>query len=200
MKAEDVANQLSESFTPDDAFMFGPQSMLDCDQNQMPVHSKESSFDGEFPTNSSVEDDVTSEASVADLSRFIPRVPTSSSIPPHVISIGQLIESAFEVAGQVAGTAVSTSPLPYNTMASQCEALGTGTRKKLSNWLAHENHQSSVRDRLFPAFPANGRAALQKITSDIGPAHGAASAQDPWLAMRLPPASPFDNFLKAAGC
>ncbi|KAM2182827.1 hypothetical protein COP2_034150 [Malus domestica] len=200
MKAEDVANQLSESFTPDDAFMFGPQSMLDCDQNQMPVHSKESSFDGEFPTNSSVEDDVTSEASVADLSRFIPRVPTSSSIPPHVISIGQLIESAFEVAGQVAGTAVSTSPLPYNTMASQCEALGTGTRKKLSNWLAHENHQSSVRDRLFPAFPADGRAALQKITSDIGPAHGAASAQDPWLAMRLPPASPFDNFLKAAGC
>ncbi|KAM1095352.1 hypothetical protein ACFXTH_010181 [Malus domestica] len=200
MKGEDVAKQLLESFTPDDIFMFGPQSMLDFDQNQMPGHSKESSFDGEFPTNSSEEDDATSEASVADLSRFIPRVPTSSSVPPHVISIGQLMESALEVAGQVAGTAVSTSPLPYNTMASRCEALGTGTRKKLSNWLAYENHQSSVRDRLFPAVPADGRATLQKITSDIGPAHGAASAQDPWLAMRLPPASPFDNFLKAAGC
>ncbi|KAM1442632.1 hypothetical protein ACFX1T_010187 [Malus domestica] len=200
MKAEDVAKQLLESFTPDDIFMFGPQSMLDFDQNQMPGHSKESSFDGEFPTNSSEEDDATSEASVADLSRFIPRMPTSSSVPPHVISIGQLMESALEVAGQVAGTAVSTSPLPYNTMASRCEALGTGTRKKLSNWLAYENHQSSVRDRLFPAVPADGRAALQKITSDIGPARGAASAQDPWLAMRLPPASPFDNFLKAAGC
>ncbi|KAM1549263.1 hypothetical protein ACFX1Z_010345 [Malus domestica] len=200
MKAEDVARQLLESFTPDDIFMFGPQSMLDFDQNQMPGHSKESSFDGEFPTNSSEEDDATSEASVADLSRFIPRMPTSSSVPPHVISIGQLMESALEVAGQVAGTAVSTSPLPYNTMASRCEALGTGTRKKLSNWLAYENHQSSVRDRLFPAVPADGRAALQKITSDIGPAHGAASAQDPWLVMRLPPASPFDNFLKAAGC
>ncbi|RXH82162.1 hypothetical protein DVH24_036503 [Malus domestica] len=200
MKGEDVAKQLLESFTPDDIFMFGPQSMLDFDQNQMPGHSKESSFDGEFPTNSSEEDDATSEASVADLSRFIPRVPTSSSVPPHVISIGQLMESALEVAGQVAGTAVSTSPLPYNTMASRCEALGTGTRKKLSNWLAYENHQSSVRDRLFPAVPADGRAALQKITSDIGPAHGAASSQDPWLAIRLPPASPFDNFLKAAGC
>jgi hypothetical protein len=47
MEAEDVANQLSESFIPDDAFMFGPQSMLDFDQNQMPGHSKESlSFDG----------------------------------------------------------------------------------------------------------------------------------------------------------
>lgn len=49
MEAEVVADQLSESFTPDDAFMFGPQSMLDFDQNQMPGHSKESlSFDGVF--------------------------------------------------------------------------------------------------------------------------------------------------------
>lgn len=46
----------------------------------------------EFLTNSSVEDDVTSEASVADLSRFIPRMPSSTSIA-HVISIGQLMES-----------------------------------------------------------------------------------------------------------
>lgn len=28
----------------------------------------------------------------------------------------------------------------------------------------------------------------------------AAFGRDPRLAMRLPPASPFDNFLKAAGC
>lgn len=46
----------------------------------------------EFLTNSSVEDDATSEASVADLSRFIPRMPSSTSIA-HVISIGQLMES-----------------------------------------------------------------------------------------------------------
>ncbi|KAK9919970.1 hypothetical protein M0R45_028540 [Rubus argutus] len=202
MEAEDVANQLSESFIPDDAFMFGPQSMLDFDQNQMPGHSKESlSFDGEFPTNSSVEDDATSEASVADFSRFIPRMPSFSSVP-HVISVGQLLESALEVAGQVAGTSVSTSPLPYNTMARQCEALGTGTRKKLSNWLAHEHHQSNtVRDILSPPFPAGGCAALQKLINEPGATQGAALAQDPWLAaIRLPPASPFDNFLKAAGC
>ncbi|XP_021821280.1 uncharacterized protein LOC110762878 isoform X1 [Prunus avium] len=200
MEAEDVRNQLSESFTPDDAFMFGPESMLEFDQNQMAGHSKDSlSFDGEFLTNSSVEDDVTSEASVADLSRFIPRMPSSTSIA-HVISIGQLMESALEVAGQVAGTSISTSPLPYNTMASQCEALGTGTRKKLCNWLAHENHQSSVRDKSFPAFPADGLTALEKIISETGPTQGAALPRDPWLAMRLPPASPFDNFLKAAGC
>ncbi|XP_050381062.1 protein SEMI-ROLLED LEAF 2 [Argentina anserina] len=205
VEAEDVANQLLESFTPDDAFMFGPQSMLDFGKMQVPGHSKDSlSFDGEFPTNSSVEDDGTSEASVvADFSRFIPRMPSSSSVS-QVISVGKLLESALEVAGQVAGTSVSTSPLPYNTMARQCEALGTGTRKKLSNWLAHEHHQSNtVRDILSPPFPAGGCAALQKIINEPRPGvtQGSASTQDSWLsAIRLPPASPYDNFLKAAGC
>ncbi|KAK9676082.1 hypothetical protein RND81_11G052500 [Saponaria officinalis] len=46
---------------------------------------------------------------------------------------------ALEVAGQVVGTSVSTSPLPYSTMAGHCEALETSTRKKLSNWLSQEN-------------------------------------------------------------
>lgn len=200
LEADDVAKQLSESFTPDDAFIFGPQSILDFNHNQMVSHSKESlSFDGDFPTNSLVEDDAVSEASVADLSRFIPKMHSSPSMP-HVISIGQLLESALEVAGQVAGTSVTTSPLPYNTMASQCEALGTGTRKKLSNWLAHEIHQSRAVDRSFPAFHEDRHLALKKITSGVGQNHGAVLASDPWLAMRLPPASPFDNFLKAAGC
>lgn len=71
---------------------------------------------------------------------------------------------ALEVAGQVVGTSVTTSPLPYNTMASQCEALGTGTRKKLSNWLAHENHQSRLVDKLSPAFPADGHFALKRVS------------------------------------
>lgn len=70
---------------------------------------------------------------------------------------------ALEVAGQVAGTSVSTSPLPYNAMASQCEALGTGTRKKLSNWLAHENHHSRAADGFCPPFPLSGHSAVEKV-------------------------------------
>lgn len=38
------------------------------------------------------EDDAVSETSVADLSRFIPKMPPSPSIS-HIISIGQLMES-----------------------------------------------------------------------------------------------------------
>lgn len=199
LEVDDLAQQLLEPFTPDDAFMYGPRSILE-DHNQMASHSKESlSFDEDIPTNSLVDDDVTSEASVADLSRFIPKIPPSPSVS-HVISIGQLLESALEVAGQVAGTSVSASPLPYDTMARHCENLGTGTRKKLSNWLTYETHYTIANERHSPAFTANGCLAPWKITSDVGNIKEAAKPVGPFLAMRLPPASPFDNFLKAAGC
>ncbi|RYQ89948.1 hypothetical protein Ahy_B09g096325 isoform G [Arachis hypogaea] len=148
----------------------------------------------DFPSGSGVEDDTISEASVSDLSRFVPKMPPSPSVP-HVISIGQLMESALEVAGQVAGSTVSTSPLPYNAMASQCEKLGTYARKKLSNWLTFENHHySPAADKYLPPICDNWKSALEKVCSVSN------SNREPWLAMKLPPASPFDNFLKAAGC
>lgn len=50
----------------------------------------------DYPTNSLVEDDAISEASVADISRFIPRMPPSPCVP-HVISIGQLLESVTSI-------------------------------------------------------------------------------------------------------
>ncbi|XP_021645864.2 protein SEMI-ROLLED LEAF 2 isoform X2 [Hevea brasiliensis] len=194
LEKDDLARQLQEPFTPDDAFVFGPQSLLDMDHKQMVSHSKESlSFDEDMPTSSLIEDDAISEASVADMSRFIPKMPSSPSVS-HIIGIGKLLESALEVAGQVAGTSISTSPLPYNTMAKQCEDLGKGTRKKLSNWLAHETHYARGAGKFLPEFPASGCPALEKIMQ------GAVKPMDPCLAMRLPPASPFDNFLKAAGC
>lgn len=49
----------------------------------------------------------------------------------------------LHVAGQVAVSSVSTSPLPYGTMASQCEALGLGSRKKLSSWLVNNGYDSA---------------------------------------------------------
>ncbi|CAK9141192.1 unnamed protein product [Ilex paraguariensis] len=198
LETDDLMKHMSETFTPDDAFVYGPHSMLDSDHVQASAFSKESSFDGDFPTNS-FEDDVTSESSVVDLSRFIPRIPPSPTPSmSHIVSIGQLLESALEVAGQVAGTSVSTSPLPYSAMASQCEALGAYSRKKLSSWLNHESHHTKGADILFPAFPEDGRSTIKKIAGEGESVQGALLPMDPWLALRLPPASPFDNFLRAA--
>ncbi|WCJ43055.1 Protein SEMI-ROLLED LEAF 2 [Euphorbia peplus] len=196
LEVDELARQLLEPFTPEDAFAFGSQSLLDSARNQMDYHSKESlSFDEDIPSSSLVEDDAISEASVADMSRFIPKMPSSPSVS-HIISIGQLLESALEVAGQVAGASISTSPLPYDTMARQCEDLGKGTRTKLSNWLSHENHNNSA-DKPLPELPVDGCPTLEKIMNG---GEGELKGVGTGLAMRLPPASPFDNFLKAAGC
>ncbi|XP_019453144.1 PREDICTED: uncharacterized protein LOC109354839 isoform X2 [Lupinus angustifolius] len=198
LDADDVATILSDTFRPDEEFVFGQQSILD--QNQMIYHSLESlSFDGDFPSTSVVEYDAISETSVSDLARFIPKIPASPSVS-HVISIGQLMESALKVAGQVAGTAVSTSPLPYNTMARQCETLGTRGRTKLSNWLAFENHYSQAADKSFLTILDNMNSELEKEANGGGHGQLITLPRNPWLAMKLPPTSPFDNFLKAAGC
>ncbi|MED6134455.1 hypothetical protein PIB30_037252 [Stylosanthes scabra] len=175
LDADYLDNLLSETFRPDEEFMFGPQWVLD--NNQMILHSKESmSLDGDVLSCSAVEDDSISVASVSDFSRSIPKMPASPSLI-RVISVGRLMESALEVAGQVAGTVVSASPLPYSTMANQCEAIGTSTRKKLSNWLNYDYTQ--VADK-----------SLLRVSDN--------SNRDS-LVMKLPPASPFDNFLIAAG-
>ncbi|KAJ0253150.1 hypothetical protein HA466_0122270 [Hirschfeldia incana] len=190
LQEADVQMQLSEPFTPDDAFMFGSRPMAEPESNKS--ISKESlSFDEEIPAGSTVEDEVTSELSV----RFQPRGSPPSSTP-QVISIGQLMESALEVAGQVVVSSVSTSPLPYDTMTNRCETFGTGTRQRLSRWLATENRQVNGLYR----NSAEESSALEKVTED-GSIYGRECGvfQDAWSMMSLPPASPFDNFLKAAG-
>ncbi|XP_010267987.1 PREDICTED: uncharacterized protein LOC104605067 isoform X2 [Nelumbo nucifera] len=191
---DDLARQLSEVFTPDDVFMFAPQSALGLCHLRTICLKKESHPDGE-PTSSS-EDDALSDSS--NRTGVMPRTPTSPSLS-HIISVGQLVESALEVAGQVAGTSVSTSPLPYSAMASQCEALGTGTRKKLSSWLAHETPLPRAGE-VFSAFPSDGQSAIRNITIENGGYVQGILSTEQWSSMRLPPASPFDNFLKAAGC
>ncbi|PIA51489.1 hypothetical protein AQUCO_01100374v1 [Aquilegia coerulea] len=193
----ELTTQLSEGFRPDDSLIFGPQSWHDGDHLQALSIPKESlSFDGDFLVSGTNEEDTISDSSVAGLSCFIPRVSNSAS-SAHVISVGQLLQSAFEEACQVAGTAVSTSPLPYSAMTYQCEALGTCAMKNLSNWLNHEAHEAKSADQMVLTLPADVRPIPKKITSDTGPRQEGVVSTEPWLAMRLPPASPFDNFLRA---
>jgi protein EFR3 len=73
------------------------------------------------------------------------------------------------VAGQVAGASVSTSPLPYGTMTSQCEALGLGTRKKLSSWLVNV-HESTV-DNPMPSLPKAHQSIIPRVRRLINREH-----------------------------
>ncbi|KAI3792946.1 hypothetical protein L2E82_06840 [Cichorium intybus] len=134
----------------------------------------------DFPTNSLVEeDDASSESSVSDLSRFISKSPTQNSM-----------SHALEAAGQVAGASVSTSPLPFSTMVGQCEALGTDSRKKLSTWLSHANTDATKPPPMV-ALPTHTSNAMKILGEEESLCTGT-------NGLRLPHASPFDNFLKAA--
>ncbi|KAL8166341.1 hypothetical protein V2J09_007840 [Rumex salicifolius] len=199
---DDVKSQLLETFSLEDAFIFTPQAVYDLEHIHMFGHAKDSSYlDPELSANSIAEEE--SISSMSNATHLITKPPLSPSMS-NIISIGQLLESALEVAGQVAGTSVSTSPLPYSAMASQCEALGTGTRKKLSTWLVHDNHHADARFTddclLITASPAHGhdQALTSQMANDTDTFHGGALLEkDSSLTLRLPPASPFDNFLRA---
>lgn len=49
-------------------------------------------------------------------------------------------------------------------MAKQCEDLGKGTRKKLSNWLAQETQYARGADKFLPAIPASGCPAVEQVS------------------------------------
>lgn len=74
-----------------------------------------------------------------------------------------LINQVLHVAGQVAVSSVSTSPLPYGTMASQCEALGMGSRKKLSSWLVN-GYDSAEDSNALDLQAGPGPHVPQKVT------------------------------------
>ncbi|KAF3783263.1 EFR3-like protein [Nymphaea thermarum] len=190
--ANSLTTELSDIFVPDDTFLLGPQSLLDLGSCKTTAHTKESlSMDEDLPAHALIEDDVVSESSMCELPRSVAKS-TSASLS-QIISVGQLLESALEVAGHVASASVATSPLSYSTMASQCEALGFGTRKKLSSWLVQDPKVE------FHSFSNDTQAMHSKDRCETdGQKDGL--PQEPWQALRLPPASPFDNFLKAAGC
>ncbi|KAH9689662.1 hypothetical protein KPL70_015588 [Citrus sinensis] len=153
--------------------------------------------------------DSKSEASVASLSRFIPSIPTPASIS-HIVSIGQLMELALDVSSQVA-----TSPLPYNTVAGHCEALGSAPGESypivsiftyISSvdsstpddcWSTKANlwTQNMYQSKNELCFVLTGLTYLTQIISSDEPGQEALMPPNACTAMKLPPASPFHNFL-----
>eukprot|EP01018_Ginkgo_biloba_P022389 Gb_37556 [translate_table: standard] len=182
-----IEKELSETFSPDDVFAFGPRLLLESGHGPKPGIPKDSlSFD-------------------------------KTSVPaalPHIISVGQLLESALEATGQVASAAVLTSPLPFSAMANQCEAFGASTRNKMPVWM----NQDANPDTLLLTFPVseesertivlqnyenNGRKVvlmdkknnqgIDKILSS-NCLHTGTLPHEPWQTMQFPAASPYDNF------
>lgn len=196
MDKNDLAKLLSATFTPEDGAWILLRSIpfVGWDVSRSLTISEEAFSLAEENLGLSIDGDVADECESTGLPILDPSKPEPPSMP-QLMSVGQLLESALHVAGQVSGSSVSTSPLPYDTMASQCEAFGMGMRKKLSTWLVSGHHEA-LQNPLQALHTRNKSANGNVLNNDSQ----LEMVGQPWRALRLPPASPFDNFMRAAGC
>ncbi|KAG0446924.1 hypothetical protein HPP92_028612 [Vanilla planifolia] len=121
----------------------------------------------------------------------------------HLLSVNQLLESVLETARQVGRISVSTTPdVPFKEMANQCEALLMGKQQKLSVFVASQQKQqvSLVQAVSIPSVTtqANQLETVGNPLFDGIAISMMTCAHSKFL--KLPASSPYDNFLKAAGC
>ncbi|KAL7097914.1 hypothetical protein ACP275_10G173100 [Erythranthe tilingii] len=139
---------------------------------------------------------------------------------PNFLSVDQLLQSVLETAHHVGRMSVSTAPdASYKEMANHCETLLMGKQQKMSYLVNAQNRQGNL--LTASSVEVNNK---QMVSLDNGAhksgnpfadqkVHGvairqasntglpcAAEVQNYPSSFRLPSSSPYDNFLKAAGC
>lgn len=135
---------------------------------------------------------------------------------PNLLSVDQFLDSVSVKSSQVGRSSISTaSDMPYKEMASHCEALQMGKQQKMSDVIYSQQIQESAvsyyshafdQAKHVPSYSQVGNPFLDQNFSVTSPKPTtgtpmlcAAEYQHHPDFFRLPAASPFDNFLKAAG-
>ncbi|KAL5719766.1 hypothetical protein ACHQM5_012507 [Ranunculus cassubicifolius] len=212
-----MKEELISDFLPDDMCPLGAQFM------EMPMQSHkydskhtESHDEDENPLFT-VNDEVAPEESEGQTNSDMQLVEET----PNLLSVNQLLESVFETACQVGRLSVSTSPdVPFKEMTSHCEALLSGKQQKMSTFMHVQQKSDNLTNILLleqssdvnlpprPSVQKSGNPFLDhQLSTDIqipsigvGPMMCATEYQQHPHIFRLPASSPYDNFLKAAGC
>ncbi|XP_043691428.1 protein SEMI-ROLLED LEAF 2-like isoform X2 [Telopea speciosissima] len=209
-----IREQLLNEFFPDEMCPLGSQ-LLDTAQ-EVPQFSSEDnkSLDEVRPPILTIDDDTLPEA-------FEGQTDTNLHLglqTSNLLSVDQLLESVLETTSQVGRYSVSTTPdVPYKEMANHCEALLLGKRQKMSTFMIAQQKQENLTSFCFrenneakkvPSYSQSGNPFLdQNINANLpkpvvgtGPMLCATEFQQYPNCYRLPTSSPYDNFLKAAGC
>ncbi|XP_011078902.1 uncharacterized protein LOC105162543 [Sesamum indicum] len=141
---------------------------------------------------------------------------------PSLLSVDQLLQSVLETAHHVGRMSVSTAPdTSYRDMANHCETLLVGKQQKMSYLISTNSRHGNLL-----AIPSRNFGEADK---QIAPYSGVHKSGNPFLdqnmpgvvpglpvggppvlcateyqhhphSFSLPASSPYDNFLKAAGC
>ncbi|KAJ0093087.1 hypothetical protein Patl1_26346 [Pistacia atlantica] len=207
-----IKEQLLEGFSPDDAYPLGAPLFMETPRPCSPLARMElQAFDEVMPLAALTDEEAFPEAIGSQSDRK-----TSLSINTlDVLSVNELLESVLETARQVASLPVSSTPIPYDQMKSQCEALVTGKQQKMSVLQSFKHQQETKAIVVSSENGEHNRPPLPN--TDVGFPEGnlklfnkdQVRARDQLAlcsrdfgqySFRLPPSSPYDKFLKAAGC
>ena len=201
-----IKTQILQGFSVDEAYPSGPSLFMETPGQFSPRDQIE------FPDFDEIE---TSKFSIGEESGPEPsgsqsdRRTSLSTNTTDVLSVNQLLESVTETARQVASFSISSNPLPYDQMKDQCEALVNGKQEKMSV-LQSFKHRSDVKAIVLPSergvevppLPTKVQKLLQDDLKLVSQEQSI--SQDQVLvqqnSLRLPPSSPYDKFLRAAGC
>ena len=124
---------------------------------------------------------------------------------PNFLSVDQLLESVIETAHNVSRMSVSTAPnASYNEMANHCETLLMGKKQKMSNLISIQHKNGNLMAVTSPNFGEEnkhgGNLSMDLLQMRLGAGASGPCAAEVHQSLRLPASSPYDNFLKAAGC
>ncbi|EEF32756.1 conserved hypothetical protein [Ricinus communis] len=201
-----VQEHLLNEFVPDDVCPLGGQFMdalLQADQ----VDWKNSSITEGAPIVTIDED-----AFLDSLDSHAKSYKESAVQDHKLLSVNQLMESVLDAAHQVGRMSVTAPDVPYKEMALHCETLLMGKQKKMSNVInaqmkqdilvniTQQNHNEEVMKAGNPFIDQNFTANPQKLSIGAIPIQCATEYQHHPNFFRLPASSPYDHFLKAAGC
>ncbi|RZC82938.1 hypothetical protein C5167_045724 [Papaver somniferum] len=209
-----MKQQLLSDFMPDDICPLGAPLYLENPKEVSQFASNEiESVDEAMPPLLFLEDEVAPEAIQTDCK------PDIVVQTPDLLSVNQLLDSVSETTRHVGRVSVSTTPdVPYMEMAGHCEALLMGKQQKMSSFMTVQQkqgnclHVSSPDEncdvnriptylppkRGNPFDEENFSMKQSKTSVNAGPKRCATEYQHHPDIFRLPAASPYDNFLKAA--
>ncbi|XWS35528.1 hypothetical protein CRYUN_Cryun20dG0004900 [Craigia yunnanensis] len=210
-----IRNQLLSDFIPDDGCPRGTHLFM-----ETPEQTYESrSIDNQSPEKVepplfTVDDDV-----LPSIVEGQTGPDTCLALEPrNLLSVDELLDALSETTHQVGRSSVSTPPdMPYSEMAGHCEALLVGKQQKMSAVMsAQQNRESLVNISVKEVQPHSHveSGSLKSTNPFIDQDAGAVSLNQfagttPMLCateyqylrcFQLPASSPYDNFLKAAGC
>ncbi|GFZ02679.1 Uncharacterized protein Acr_15g0012870 [Actinidia rufa] len=210
METSIMKEQLVKDFLPDDACPLGSLLFMEAPGQIYHDSNDSKSPDEDKPAMFTVDDDAPPDAFESQPDPDLPLTLGN----PNLLSVDQFLDSVLETSSQVGRVSISAdSDLPYKEMASHCEALQMGKQRKMLAFMSSQQVQESVASHschdlnqamYMASYSQSGNPFLDQNFSDHKP-----STATPTLCateyqhhpdfFRLPAASPFDNFLKAAG-